>query len=640
MAESDYRNMSMAERASYRARLQADIDATGLAQDKSIDPESWLASNLEIPGGIGGAIGGAVAGSAILPGVGTVIGGVLGGAFGSAGGSLLSDVATGQELDTRQAAKEFGTSLLFDAAFMGAGKIARPIWRAGKSMSQSIRGVRPEETIVDISSIDAGTIESLRATDNFLRSRGGGGLSSAQTGQANFITKAAEGIGDLGVFSQSITKARIEKNNQVIQNALDDIAGGQQLDRLENIGDMFAGALETGRTAAKSLYEDGLKALDKEFGKRKVKTTQLAAALRKFEKDNQTALVSKIGDEALEYRSQLYSRLFEEGNGSVLRAKSTDLEGLTVFAKRVNNEISKAMPGAKNADPVLVRDLTQLKKAVDKGISDTLLKISPKAKETFDTMNSSYSKILEGLTPPMTADIVTKAGKESYTSIGRTLVSSRDNSKVKAMLNTIDVAFEAAKKAKTLPARGVESAEQAKTLIRQGYVQEMFGGLPKVNDFDSMFGLTKRLLHPEALSRAQAIMGKEHFNNYKKIVNAIQDTAAKGDDSTLFGLALRGREVSSGIAPFSNIAQGGVGGAALAAGSGLAAAAFFTLPAVLSKLATNRVAVNRLLYLNKNAKWKEMTEEVAVGHIGRVIKSMSEDDQKDFEEKYGLSRDF
>lgn len=608
--------------------------------DKSFfsDVGDYLKKNMEVPGGIGGAMGGAAAGAAIgsaVPVVGTAIGGIAGGIIGGAGGSFAgsaaSDVMADEEIDWAAARKEAKTSVLYDAAFLGAGKVLRPLSKAlgVTDALKSIVGktdIPVSKRIVDIEDLEAGTLESLQMTQEWLLSRGAGGLSAAQTGQAGAMRKIAEGIGDLGVFSGWRTDKRILENNKVINEAIDELIGNA--DRLGTstiggVGEIIAGAVETGRRAAGSLYQDGLNELNKEFGKKLVSTGPVIGALKQFQKENATRLGSKIGKKTLSATDKFMNRLIDDADG-LTKVKQADLESLVEFQKEVTNMTRKAMPGAKNADPQAVKDLTKLNKAMQAGISDALTKISPNAAKTYKAMNTAYGDTMKELMPKVNKRIMAAADAEDFDSIGRLLITGTNNSKIKKMMNSLDVAHAAAVEAakKGGPKIKVKDAAQAKKFVKQGYLQEVFRGIDGATDFTKMRNMAKQLNSPESLARAKTVLGDD-FVNYKKIVNVISDTT-KREDGNFMALALRQKEMGA----LSSAGQIAVGGAAAFSSIG-GMGAIFLSPLVLSKLATNKAAVNRLLGLNAKIieKGPALSPEFVSAQIGKIFESFNEEDR-------------
>lgn len=611
-----------------------------MIEDQSFfsDVGGYLKENLEVPASIGGALAGAAAGSAV-PVVGTIAGGIIGGAAGAFGGSLASDVVTGEELDLGDAAKEAALSATFDVATLGAGKVLRPVaksldipvgnlFRRGLGIAPKTPSVR--QRIVNFDDIEANTPESLRITQEFLLSKGGGGLSAAQTGQAGAVRKIAEGIGDTGLFSGIFAKNRIDANNQVIKDAIDELIDtGMDIGAsrtIGGVGEVVAGAIETGRSAAKSLYKDGLNNIIKEYGKKKTSTKPVAAALEAFEKRYRTDLGSKIGRKTLKEADKIYGNLFKK-SGAYKRAKTANIDSLIQLQKDVTNMIQKAMPNGKNADPKAVKDLTKLNKALQSGVETALKNISPNAASAYKQMNKVYSETMTDLFPKINSRIIAASEKGDYDTIGKLLVTGTNKSKIGNMMSSIDAAFAAAKKAKVKLPDGVpQNAKQAKKFVRQGYVQELFRGIDDATDFTRFGKMAKDLNSPEVAARAKIILG-EDYGNFRRIVNAIADTSRK-QKGTLFDLAIRQRELGAAAAVPTGI-QAALGvGAASVGGLGMGAMVFLT-PMVLSKIATNRFAVNRLLALNEQVARTagEMAPEFFMSSALKIIDSLDDEDK-------------
>ena len=163
------------------------------------DP-NWLMQNLDLPSGIAGSIAGAKMGAPFgIPGI--VAGGIAGGALGTFGGSLLSDVVSEDELDFAKATEEALFSAGFDVATIGAGKYVK----SGYFAAKEALGFTPKEVAADIIKTvkqgqETGTLESLRATQDILQSKGAS-LTRFQTGQASAIEVFSEKLANAGIFS-------------------------------------------------------------------------------------------------------------------------------------------------------------------------------------------------------------------------------------------------------------------------------------------------------------------------------------------------------------------------------------------------------------------------------------------------------
>ena len=591
---------------------------------------AYLKEHMEIPVGMGGAVAGAMAGSAVMPVVGTAIGGVIGGALGSGVGSGVSDVMAGELVDYGDVGKEMAISAGFDAATFGAAKVLRPIAGVlGASLRSVTDTVIPSsrrrliDEMPDMNLIDAGTPESMRVTQQFLtQESGAAGLSAVQTGMAHFIRRTAEGIGDIGLFSGAQARNRIAANNKAIHDGVQDLIG--EGGTTGQVGEEVFGILETGKKAAIKLYGDGLQSMIDESGSKYVSVAPVANALRAFRKKYQSGLGDNLSKGVGKKADKLLDDLMnsEEVKGlTITTVKKADLKTLVEFQKRVSRMINKVMPNSKNADPNAFRELSELNAMVTKGMATTIESISPNARKTYELMNKTYGETMKGLLPKINSSFVAAAEKADYDTLGRLLVNNTNNSKVGAMMSSIDEAYKTMGK-KGVPIGSPKNAKEAKRAVRKAYVANLFKDISEKTDFTTYKKMADAMSHPESVKKAKIIMG-EDFGTYKKLLNAISDTSG-GNPSMGFGLAMRQKELGS-------IAQVGAGGATAVTGAFGTMALVLLLPAIASNLATNRNAVNALLGLNAKMSRGLINEESAALAVSNIIK-MAVPDSKERED--------
>tara|TARA_R110000850_G_scaffold128236_1_gene247598 strand:+ start:782 stop:2704 length:1923 start_codon:yes stop_codon:yes gene_type:complete len=598
------------------------------------DIGGYLKRHGEVPGAIGGAITGAAAGSMVGP-IGTIVGGLAGGALGSAGGSLASDAAAGEDLDFGEAGKEAAISVAFDIATLGAGKVLKPVAHAlgmsGNGLNGLFRTAKKsniEDEIVDVSKINAGTKESLRITQKFLEEKGST-LTAAQLGQVNFLRTIGEGIGDIGVVSGRMAAGRIEKNNDIIHAAIKDLSeGGLDIgtdQTFKGAGEVLYGAVTAGRTAARSLMDDGIKSLTKKHGMKKVSTMPVVKALRKFKAANVRNITDDVSKGTLSKTDELIDRLIQQ-SGKIVSAKQADLGTLIAFEKSIQRDINKAMPSVSNSfsDPQAVAELTQLKKAIQGGITESLNKINPEAGSTYRALNSAYSETMTDLMPDSLGSVFAKASMDEFDALGKLMISGTDQSKIGKMMKSLDKAYAVAKKAKIdMSDYPAKTADDARKFIRQGYVKQVFSTVNDATDLSKFAGKAAMLGSTEAMTRAKAVLGPD-FNNYKKLVNAISDTST-GASSNMFGLAIRQKEVGT----LTGMAQVGGAGAAGVGTAGLGAVGILLAPVIMSKLATNKRAVNMLLGLDAKVTRGAIDPDNIPAAVGKILESLDDHDKED-----------
>jgi len=302
-------------------------------------------------------------------------------------------------------------------------------------------------------------------------------------------------------------------------------------------------------------------------------------------------------------------------------AKQADLKSLIGFEKSLQRDISRAMPNSAFSDPVAVAELTQLKKAVQEGITETLGNISPNAGAAYRTLNKEYSETMTDLLPKKLGRVFAGADAGEYDALGRMLLSGGSTSGIEMMMKSLDTAYAAAKKAGTdMTGTAAKNADDARRFIRQGYVKNLFSTVNEATDLTKFTNKATQLSTPDAMARAKAVLGKD-FNDYKRIVNAISDTSEK-TGSSFFQLAMRQKELGT----LGSVGAVGVG---IGAGMGIASAGMVLLaPMVLSRIVTNKQAVNHLLSLNTQVKRGLLNDDTIANAVARVFESLDDDDKE------------
>lgn len=619
-------------------RLRGSAAPTGLEKISGM-----LGRNLEIPGSLAGAGAGALAGSAVMPGVGTVIGGIVGGALGAGGGSLASDAYQNNKLDFEDALDEVKTSIVFDTALLGAGKILRPIAKSiGTSTLDVIMSAVDKGKSLDPPSLanfdvtaSAGSRESLKQTQRLLES-GGGSLSAAQTNQASFIRATADEIGQIGLLSGRQSAQRIEANNNVLQNQVQSMIDGidPSLPRdAGQLGDEIYTIVETGRKAAQTLFADGQNALLDQYGDKLVNPSPLRTMLKNFE----NRFVSEVGDLASSKTRKLLDdldeRLYEPG--SLTPVKAVPVKTMFDIDRLISKNIDEAMPGNQFANSSTVRELSELRTQLREATEKTLTRTSPKLAAGYKKLKRGYSTAMGDLLPQINSSVVTAASRQDYSRLGSLLIKQQNTEKIAAMLRSVDSAYDQIKKANKgrapkdriqLP---VSSPKAAKNMIRQSYVRELFKDMTdKSVDFKDFRTTAERLSRPEETRRLQTILGKEMYPQFRRLTNAIIESTADKNRG-LFNLAIRSQEINAAGRVGEVVAQGG-GLIAASTMSGLPmAAAVLTVPSVLARLATNKRAVNRLIMLDKEIKRRpNVTPEFIASNIAKAFDELDEEEKQ------------
>lgn len=566
------------------------------------DAGDYLKENLDLPGGIGGALAGAAVGSAV-PVVGTIAGGIIGGALGTGLGSAASDVLEDGEVDIADVAGSVAGSVAIDVATLGLGKIVKPIAKSlGMTPSSLLsagqkKGLQLADELIDITKVEGGTLDSIRITQQFLESEGGS-LSASQTGQAQLWRRLGEGIGNIGILSGRTARARVAQNNKIILDSVDELTGGAGVtpQTAAAVGEELFGIIEAGRQAATKVYGEGLDSIIKQTGDRRINIGQVKGALQAFKKRYDSPLGSSLTKSVEKQADQLIMDLTNSPEVATLlnkNVKEATVGQLIEFQKRVGNLIDEAMPNSAGANPVAVRQLTELSQMVKGGIYRSLRNHSPEVAKTYQTMNKVYSNTTRNLLPKINKNFVNAAKNNDYHTLGNMLLSNKNNSKIKAMMDSVDAAYAEIAKTGIKPQGIAKTAEAAKKKIKEGYMQNVFKTLTADADPTKFVKFARDAMTPEAAQKSLTILGKEDFGRYKMLMNAIIDSS-KGAEDTMFGLAFRQRE-TAGV---SGLLGAGSVGAAFTAAPQLAG--ILLVPEFLGRVATSPKAVNKLLNLNQN----------------------------------------
>lgn len=584
---------------------------------------AFLKANMELPMGVSGSVAGAALGAPFGP-PGMIAGGILGGALGSAGGSLSSDILQGRPLNMEEARKEAAISAGLDVATFGAGKLVKPVLRGlGVTLDDLYRTIRPRALPVPAGAPTVGTPESLLQTQALL-SQGGGTLSATQTGRASSFRKLAEQLGDIGIFSGARARQRIAVNSSVLKEEVQ-----RQIDGLDTsltmgpagLGESILDIVSSGRQANSAIYDRALTDITTQYGNKAAPVKNIFYELRRF----RDAGVKEFGS--------IYSDATQRELGTLISSldglNTMPVSSLMAFQKKLNSTVSQ-MSDIKNAsmyNGTAAAELAQLSEKVRNSVAGSLALVDEDLAKSFKVMNDTFGRGAENLLPKLTQGLVTRADRGSYETLGNLLLTSSSSTQISAMMSSVDEAFRLADKA-GVPIQGaIDTAAKAKAAIRQSYIQNIFGEVQGSEDiYKAGFKNLADKFEKKAVSDpAVAVLG-ERYDDFKRLLNAISDSASKAD-SSLFGLMLRSKE--------SSAAQGllALGGAGVGSTLGLpAAAAVFAVPEVLSRVATNKAAVNRLLMLNRLTQQPNYAPEAAAVLMAKVFEALSSDDREAIKE--------
>ena len=617
------------------------------------DVYNYVKSNMDLPLGLAGALQGAKVGSRLGP-MGATVGGVAGGAFGTFGGSLASDVITDkEELDYNSAVDKALMSVGFDVATLGAWRVAKPAFVAAKkALGFTPKEVAEQITAIPTQGLEAGSPESLKATQKILE-EGGGSLSRFQTGQASSLEVFAEKLGEAGLGSGKIAIGNADKVNKATQAALNDITAGSVIRTgasPKELGSAVLDVITAGRMALSDAYGDGLDAIKTGVSNKKVNTSPVKNSLLRFLNENKVVtkgtkqvLDKETGQVVEKQISKRVSTLDDAASGFINKQLQGILQLPTMSANHlldVDKMLTQQMKKfgdikSPNYNSTASQQLGELQDRIKTSIGDVLDNVDPKAAESYSLLKTEYSEGMKGLLPEINKNVIKNAEKGNYDVLGNLLTTQTNVSKISSMFKSVDNAYKQLAKTKELPDEiPYATAKEAKQAIRQSFIKNL---VPDINsaDFDisKYADLAARFSKPKEQSRLKAIMG-EDYGRVRQLFNVMAE-ASKKPEGNLGTLFLRNKEYQSiaGLAPMAAVGTAtAFGGAPLAVGTAMAV---IGTPIFLAKAASNPKAVNRLLAFNKAKFMSDDAREKAVLLIvSDVMDALSDEEQAEIRNQF------
>lgn len=534
-----------------------------------------------------GATAGGIAGFAL----GGPAGAVLGAGLGGSGGAVLEDLVRQEASDFKDILIEGGTQAAFEA---GGGLVARvggqivrfapEVLRAFNitnavdpaiAAKQLVQRGAPQAPI-------AGTTESLQATQQLLAERGGT-LSKAQTGLAGTASRFMENIGRIGLTGSGRFDAVQQKNEQIIQDALNNVVegvSGRVRDPSE-IGELFIDTLNAGKRALSGQYGAGLDAVKGGFGVAPVNVRPIKVRAQQ-ELDRAASIFEENGASLLEPETQRILQDIVKLSDSVPANQMLDF--LKVTNQRSAKLLDPTAPGYNSIASAQVEEF--LENNFRPFVSGQLERINPQAFETYSNLNKSYSQSKNALSPELLKSVARKGKREDFVGVGQALYSTTNKESVKK-------AFQALAEAKRLnPELNTLEATDA---LRQGYLTQLIGGQNR--EFANIVKAERQLNNNANMqSMFNEVLGVSAAP-VRQLINAAADVSTKPSEGFL-GLLLRGKEAQS-LAALGTL-YAGESAAGLAGIGG--ALALLSTPAVFARISTNPKAVTKLLNIDKASR--------------------------------------
>ena len=615
---------------------------------------------LDVGTSVAGAMAGAAFGSAAGP-FGAVAGGIIGGALGAFGGEVIEDNIAGREVNVGFGKGGAGREALIsgglDMVTLGLGKTVRLANAARKSHKTGNQlGAELAPALATVSA-KRGTPEAAAQSADILNTAGATISPMALQG-TGMLTRIAHQIGEIGLFSGAKFADDVAKREEIFFKELDTFTDRALTPALskDELGASMWGVIETGKKASQDIYGAGLEDLVTGVGGKQVwlNASPVGNKIKKY-MDSQT--VSVKADKGIRGKIEKKSSLSvpaQKVAGEMLDLISTGgtvgkfrLDGLLRVEKIINKSIQDALPASGTGNSVVLGELMDMHKVIREGVLESLGKVDPKLAGKYSKLQASYTKRTRALFPKINQEFIKKGDSASYNSIGSMLLSSPQPDKIKALLKSIQTGhlLEAAvSKKKGIPYDHALKTKESIDTIRTSFINELTGGLEEGNRRVTQ-GFVTKLSKPEAQATMQAVFGKE-WPAFKKLINLASDQIPVHGNGA-FSLSFRSMELSKGVgglAQLTGVLAAGAATGSLVAG-GLVAAAIFTTPTILYKLATTPANVNKIIALDAGVKRlmdkgdKTGASEYMVSGLAKLLTSLDEADRSHIVDMLGRNED-
>ena len=593
---------------------------------------------LDIGGAMAGAGTGAVIGSAFGP-VGTVVGGVIGGAVGTFAGEVAEDVIADREVQLGfqegGAAREAAIGAVFDTVTLGVGRGIRA-YRGYRAASPSLAEMGQEfRPVLEVMDAAPDSPAALAQTQEFLLRSGGPSLSPIATESASMVTQIGRELGEMGIFSSKYYDEDIAKQKDIVLDAFTSFSNQGLARTQEELGKEIITLKSAADKAMHTVYGSQLDTLKNLKSARSWVTVEpIVNNLREFSKKYESTLVVPFEGQVVtssldEGAISLINNLTSELSGSVAgRFAKSRLSDVINLEKRINQEISKMVPGSAYGNGVARRQLQELHNEIRKTTIGMMRKVDPSMAKIYQRMQTEYKNGLDFLDEKGIETLIKNGvNKEAYQAIGRDLLG-KNPEKAKKLMTLAERSI--AVKAKTRPNMDVRSeVNKLRESIRASYLKEMNMVETKTtgrsdpirNIFSEDSGAMTLLRNADS---SKAVFG-ERWPEFKKLLNHVVSMSKTRNRET-FSLALRSAEVGAGVA----LAAFASPGAGL-----LGAVAILTAPILLYKLTSRPSLVNKYIALDNQLEKvartmsPEQIPEILISNVSKLLSELPEEDVLD-----------
>lgn len=621
-----------------------DVSMSGLQILMKGKEDLGIGELLDIGGAVAGAGTGAAIGSAFGP-VGTVVGGVIGGAVGTFAGEVAEDVIADREVQLGfqegGAAREATIGAVFDTVTLGAGRGIRAYrgYRAANpSLSEMGQEFRP---VLDVMDAAPDSPAALAQTQDFLLRSGGPSLSPTATESASMVTQIGRELGEMGIFSAKYYDDDIAKQKDIVLDAFTSFSNQGLARTQEELGKEIITLKSAADKAMHTVYGSQLDTLKNLKSARSWVTVEpIVKNLREFSKKYESTLVVPFEGQVVtssldEGAVSLINNLVSELSGSVTgRFAKSRLEDVINLEKRINQEISKMVPGSAYGNGVARGQLQELHNEIRKTTIGMIRKVDPSMAKIYQRMQREYKNGLDFLDERGIENLIKNGvNKEAYQAIGRDLLG-KNPEKAKKLMTLAERSI--AMKTKTKPKMDVRSEiNKFRESIRASYLKESNMVETKTtgradpirNIFSEDSGAMTLLRNSDS---SKAVFG-ERWPEFKKLLNHVVSMSKTRNRET-FSLALRSAELQGGVAVAS--ALGGFFAGSVGTGL-LGAATILTAPILLYKLTSRPSLINKYIALDNQLEKAartmspEQIPEILISNVSKLLSELPEEDVLD-----------
>lgn len=589
------------------------------------NPDIVLGTSLSVAGGVMGAPFGP-------PGV--AIGSTTLGAAGDFIGQLMKQGYKGEDLDYMEAVASALTGVGIDIATLKLGKYLEPLrLTAMKKMGFSPQEVA--EKIVNQATPTAGSLQSLQESQRILergipgRPNSAATLTRVQTGRSNPAERVTENLAEVGIFSGGLMDKNAARVNAVVQNTFQELIGETNFDvSPRSLGDLMSEVIDQGKKSGFAVYEKELsKEVTERLGTKRANTVFIRNTLVNFLNDNKRFFGSNLDESTRKFiEGDLLTSAFGKENGVSVKAIE-----LLDFDKKLTQKINTLYDEKKS---VPARELADLQSQIKNAIQETLERVDPIAAQNYGKLKNDYRMFISSLLPDINQTYINKAKKDDFNALGRFLtnIPSDNESAVTKFFTSLETGFDKISKNQNKTEARVKSLDEAKQLIRQGYLKNL---IPDISDegfnIQKYGRLADRFNTPAKNAVLKQVMG-DQYQSTKQLFNLMKEATQK-PEGNIGELVLRSKE-------YAALGQAGLGFTAASFDQALLSGAILFTPIMFAYLSTNKKAVNKLLAFEKSKFADTQKRDTAISVIiGDVIDALTQDEQAELRNMFRQTKD-